>query len=76
MPISVKYTRKNRCKVESCHSRKSLSIVFRNSTRTHPAAPYFSYKNIENAMYRARREVEPPIPLSAGKFITEIPTTF
>ena len=70
------YSLKNRCKVESRHSRESLSIVFRDTTRTHPAAPYFSYKNIESAMYRARREVEPPIPVSAGEFIKEILTTF
>ena len=70
------YSLKNRCKVKSRHSRESLSIVFRDTTRTHPAAPYFSYTNIESAMYLARREVEPPIPVSAGEYIKEIPTTF
>ena len=53
-----------------------VSIIFRETTRNHTAAPYFSYKNIESSMYRARLEVEPPIPTNAGDFIQIFPQLF
>ena len=56
---------KNKCKVESRQSRETLSLVFRDTTRNQPTNTEFSYKNIESAMYHARREVEPPIPANA-----------
>lgn len=71
----VIYKLKDKSKVQSSLSRESLSIVFRDTTRNHPSAIHFSYKNIESAMYRARREVEPPIPVSAVEFTQTISST-
>ena len=56
---------KNKCKVESRQPRGTLSLVFRNTTRNQSTSTEFLYKNIESSMYRARREVEPPIPANA-----------
>ena len=69
------YMLKNKCKVESRQSRGALSLVFRDTTRNQPTSTQFSYKNIESSMYRARREVEPPIPANALEFIQTIPST-
>ena len=65
----------NKCKVESRQSRETLSLVFRNTTRNQPTSTELSYNNIESSMYRARREVEPPIPANALEFIQTIPST-
>ena len=36
--------------------------------RDGPSAVHVSYKTLESAMYRARREIEPPIPKGATEF--------
>ena len=69
------YMLKNKNKVESRQSRGTLSLVFRTTTRNQPTSTEFSYKNIESSMYRARREVERPIPANALEFIQTIPLT-
>ena len=39
--------------------------MFKDVVRDDPYAVHVSYKNLESAMYRARREIEPPIPKGA-----------
>ena len=55
--------------------RDRLSQVFKQVVRDNPAAASVSYKNLETAMYRTRREIEPPIPGSPAEFCQLIPSS-
>ena len=48
---------KSRCLSAARSSRDRLSKVFKQVVRDDPAAASVSYKNLETAMYRARREI-------------------
>ena len=50
-------------------SRDRLSKVFKQVVRDDSAAALVSYKSLEATMYRARREIEPPIPRTAIEFL-------
>ena len=49
--------------------------MFKQVVRDDPAVASVSYKSLETAMYRARREIEPPIPGSAAEFCQLIPSS-
>ena len=51
---------------------QKLSKVFKDTTRNHQAATLVSYKNLESAMYRSRREIEPTIPRCADEFVSRL----
>ena len=59
---------KSKCVSAARSSRDRLSKVFKQVVRGDPAAVSISCKNLETAMYRARREIEPHIPGSPAEF--------
>ena len=61
---------KSKCLSAARSSSERLSKVFKQVVRDDPAASSVSYKNLETALYRARREIEPPIPGSAAQFFS------
>ena len=62
------FTLKSECKRAARSLCDRLSKVFKHVVRNDPAAAFVSYKNLESAMYRSRREIEPPIPQTAVEF--------
>ena len=75
-PISEYHTElyelKSKCKLATKTSQGRLTKVFRECTRSEPAASLLSYKNLETSMYRSRREIDPKIPKSAAMFCDQI----
>ena len=66
------YELKSKCKLAAKTSQGRLSKVFRECTRSEPAASLLSYVNLETSMYRSRREIEPKIQKSAAIFCDQI----
>ena len=66
---------KSKCLSGARSSRDRLSKVFKQIVRVDPNAASVSYKNLETSMYRARREIEPPIPGSPVEFCQLIPSS-
>ena len=64
---------KSKCISAARSSRDRLSKVFKQVVRDDPAATLVSYKSLEATMYRARREIEPPIPRTPIEFLEMIP---
>ena len=64
---------KSKCLNAARSSRDRLSKVFKQVVRDDPAAALVSYKSLEATMYRARREIEPPIPRTPIEFLEMIP---
>ena len=50
-------------------------MVFDDVTRRDPGACHISFPECESSMYRARRMIQPKIPLTANEFIDMLPTT-
>ena len=69
------YELKAKCKTAAKTSREKLIKVFKDTCRNDQASTLVSYKNLESAMYRSRREVEPTIPRCATEFCQEIQLT-
>ena len=69
------YELKTKCKTAAKTSCKKLTKVFKDTTRNHQAATLVLYKNLESAMYRSRREIEPTIPRCADEFCQQIKLT-
>ena len=69
------YELKTKCKTAAKTSCKTLSKDFKDTTPNHQAATLESYKNLESAMYRSRREIEPTIPRCADEFCQQIKLT-
>ncbi|KAI6654473.1 hypothetical protein LOD99_869 [Oopsacas minuta] len=59
---------KSKCVSAARSSRERLSKVFKDVVRDDPSAIDIPYKTLESAMYRARREIEPPIPKGVTEF--------
>ena len=56
-------------------SQANLRKVFDDTTRDDPHACEICFPGCESSMYRARKTVEPGIPLNASEFCDIIPTT-
>ena len=69
------YLLKSKCLIAARNSHDRLSKVFKQVVRDDPAATTLSYKNLESTMYRARREIKPPIPGSSAEFCQIIPSS-
>ena len=69
------YQLKTKCKSVAKNSQTNLRMVFDDVTRRDPGACHISFPECESSMYRARRMIQPKIPLTANKFIDMLPTT-
>ena len=69
------YQLKTKCKSVVKKSQTSLRKVFDNVTRNDPSACLISFTECESSLYRARRTLQPKIPLSAPQFVEMLPTT-
>ena len=69
------YQLKTKWKTIAKHSQTNLRKVFDDVTRTDPCAREISFTECESAMYRARRMLQPKIPLSAFEFCGMLSTT-
>ena len=52
-----------------------LSKVFKQVVREDPPAVLVSYRSLEATMYRARREIKPPIPRTPIEFLEMLPSS-
>ena len=66
---------KNKCKKVAKHSQSNLRKIFDDTTRSDPSACEVSFTEIESSMYRARRMLQPKIPLTASEFCDMLPGT-
>ena len=66
---------KTKCKTLAKNSQTTLRKVFDDATRNSPFACETSFPQCELTMYRARKTVEPKIPLNASEFVDMIHTT-
>ena len=57
------------------HSQSNLRKIFDDTTRTDPFACEVSFPEIESSMYRARRRLQPKIPINASVFCDMLPGT-
>ena len=57
------------------HSQSNLRKIFDDTTRTDPSALEVSFPEIESSMYRARRMLQPKIPVDASEFCDMLPGT-
>ena len=69
------YELKTKCKTVAMRSQDNLRQVFDETTRIDPRACEVSFTECESAMYRARRKLQPKIPLGASEFCEMISTT-
>ena len=69
------YDLKTKCKTIAKNSQTNLRKVFDDTTRDSPFACEISFPQCELTMYRARKTLEPKIPLNASEFSDMIHTT-
>ena len=69
------YELKTKCKTISKSSQSNLRQIFNDVTRNDPSACDISFPQCESSMYRARRKLQPIIPLTASEFCDLLPTT-
>ena len=69
------YQLKTKCKSVAKNSQTNLRMVFDDVTRRDPGACHISFPECESSMYRARRMIQPKIPLTANEFIDMLTTT-
>ena len=66
---------KSKCKSSAKSSQTNLRKVFDDATRTDPYSCDISFPECESSMYRARRKIQPKIPLTADEFSEMLSTT-
>ena len=66
---------KSNCKSTAKSSQSNLRKVFDDTTRTDPHTCDISFPECASSMYRARRKIQPKIPLTADEFCEMLPTT-
>ena len=69
------YELKTECKNNTKNSKRNIRKVFDDRTRMDPHACEISFRECESAMYRARRTIQPIIPLNAQEFSDMLSTT-
>ena len=66
---------KTRCKTVAKNSQTDLRKLFDDVPRTDPCAADISFAECESSMYRARRTLQPKIPLTATEFCDMLPAS-
>ena len=66
---------KTKCKTIAKQSQTNLRKVFDDATRNDPYAADISFVECESSMYRARRTLQPKIPLTATEFCDMLVTS-
>ena len=66
---------KTKCKNSAISTQINIRKVFDDTTRMDPSACNISFRECESSMYRARRTIEPKIPLTAIEFSDMLSTT-
>ena len=69
------YQLKTKCKTVAKHSETNLRKVFDDVARTDSCPREILFTECESAMYRARRMLQPKIPLNAFEFCEMLSTT-